>query len=644
MARQQPAARSFTYRPLLTLAALSLLLGAQCWRVMLSTLVWHYGSTLGLNQWLVLLFAYAPPVLALGAPLLARRLQPGQIIWVAGAGLILCRLIVQISTTTTVVFWAALLGTTCFLSLLLLLVGHARAGQTTGWPAFALGFVLGLALDTALRGLTGTLELSWMPGPWPLLLLVALLAAVAVELRRLTRQELVFSGAGFRASLPLAGLGLLLFLHWQLLQNQGWLATVAGWSPGAALTWITLGNAGALLLAALTLGHGHRSSRAGWTLLAGAVLTVGLALATVPGRAAAPGYMAALLAGGPLLAVLGGQEPVRPRSGRTVPGTLAVGGGLLLFSTLLLLYYFSLIVPLLPFSRLLLLPLAGAGLAICAVAAARRASPAAAPHLPSRAVMGTSLLFVLAPAALLLIGSLQRPVAAQGNGFPVRVMTYNIRAAYGMAGRQDVEAVARVVEEAGAGVIAVQELSRGWFVNGSADLLALLSRRLGMPYMVMGPATDPVAGNAILSRYPILDSGYGDLPLAGALVGRGYVWAELDLGSGATLSVVTTHLDADRSEIRLGQLEALLAAWPARPRTILLGDMNAEPRSREIEMVLKAGYADAAPGSGPAWTHPDHEQRIDWIFHSTDLVAGDVAVIESRASDHLPVVATIDRR
>jgi endonuclease/exonuclease/phosphatase family metal-dependent hydrolase len=337
---------------------------------------------------------------------------------------------------------------------------------------------------------------------------------------------------------------------------------------------------------------------------------------------------------------------VRSRQSGIVPGSLAVGSGLLLFSTLLLLYYFSLIVPLLPFSRLHLLPLAGAGLAICAVAAARRVSPAATPHLLSRPLMGMLLLFILAPAALSLIGSLQRQplLAAEGNGFPVRVMTYNIRAAYGMAGRQDVEAVARVVEEAGAGVVAVQELSRGWFVNGSADLLALLSRRLGMPYVVMGPATDPVGGNAILSRYPILDSGYGDLPLVGALVGRGYVWAELELGSGESVWVVTTHLDADRSEIRLGQLEALLAARPARPRTILLGDMNAEPGSREIEMILEAGYADAAPSSGPAWTHPDHEQRIDWIFHSTDLAAGDVAVIESRASDHLPVVATIDRR
>jgi endonuclease/exonuclease/phosphatase family metal-dependent hydrolase len=166
-----------------------------------------------------------------------------------------------------------------------------------------------------------------------------------------------------------------------------------------------------------------------------------------------------------------------------------------------------------------------------------------------------------------------------------------------------------------------------------------------MPYTVMGPATDPVSGNAILSRYPILDGGYGDLPLLNALVGRGYVWAHLDLGAGETLWVICTHLDSGDAEVRIGQVAALLERWPARPRTILLGDINAGPSSREIEMLLDAGYLDAWPetGHGPGSTYANRV-RIDWIFHSADLLAGEVAAMESQASDHLPVVATIDRR
>jgi endonuclease/exonuclease/phosphatase family metal-dependent hydrolase len=70
--------------------------------------------------------------------------------------------------------------------------------------------------------------------------------------------------------------------------------------------------------------------------------------------------------------------------------------------------------------------------------------------------------------------------------------------------------------------------------------------------------------------------------------------------------------------------------------------MNAEPGSPEIDMILAAGYVDAGPAPGIP-THPDHAGRIDWIFHAPDLRARAAAILPSRASDHLPVVATIDR-
>jgi endonuclease/exonuclease/phosphatase family metal-dependent hydrolase len=222
------------------------------------------------------------------------------------------------------------------------------------------------------------------------------------------------------------------------------------------------------------------------------------------------------------------------------------------------------------------------------------------------------------------------------HGYPVRVMTYNIRSAYGRAGRQDVEAIAGVIEGAGTEVVALQELPRSGLLSGSSDLLSLLAWRLDMPYTVMGAATDPVFGNAILSRYPILDGGWDDLPRLDSLVGRGYVWAEIDLGGGETLLVIGTHLGTERAELRMAQVGALLQAWPSRPRMALVGDMNAQPGSQEIEMILEAGFVDA-------WAETDQAERprIDWIFHTPDLMASNVMMPESTASDHLPVVATL---
>ena len=70
----------------LILTALTLLLGGQSIRVLLPTLVWHWGANLGMSQWLVVLCAYAPTIVALTAPLLARWLKPRGALWAAGAG------------------------------------------------------------------------------------------------------------------------------------------------------------------------------------------------------------------------------------------------------------------------------------------------------------------------------------------------------------------------------------------------------------------------------------------------------------------------------------------------------------------------------------------------------------------------------
>jgi len=221
----------------------------------------------------------------------------------------------------------------------------------------------------------------------------------------------------------------------------------------------------------------------------------------------------------------------------------------------------------------------------------------------------------------------------------VRVMTYNIHGGYGLNGRQGVEAIARVIEGAGTDVVVLQEIERGWLLEGSTDLLSLLSRRLRMPYTVIGTPTDPIAGNAILSRYPILASGQGNLPGLDTLVGRGYTWAQIHLGGGAPLRVIVTHLhhEPERSDVRVAQVDALLQAWGKEPYTILAGDMNATSASPEMHLLLNAGLLDS-------WAEVGHGDRppIDWIFHTPDLSAREIMRIESPASDHPAVVATIE--
>jgi endonuclease/exonuclease/phosphatase family metal-dependent hydrolase len=621
------------------LIALTLLLGAQSIRVLIPSLVLYLYSTLHVNVWVVVVAGYGTFALAFMTPLLVNWFTPRGALWVAGVGLMLCRVVEQISPVPALDLFAAIGGTVCFLWLLPLMFGWARADGDEGIQTFALGFLLGLNLDTTLRGMTGTLDLSWIPGLWPIVTMIMLVSVFGYLLWHLTQSEVILMDEGSWLSLVLIGPGLLLFFQALVFQNQGWVAHLTGWSSGTALTWIMLGNVGAFFAASYAWKNPWLRSTRCWLLVPGSALTVALIFAAVPGWMFAIGILVGLVSSGLLIAVILGENRESDSRAGIVRTSFGFGLGLLLFYILITLYYVSLLEPV-PIPRAALAPAAGIGLVLCALFAARQRP--LEPTLQTsnwKSLRWAGLLMIL-PISLLILESLSIPQPVSETGYPVRVMTYNIHGAYGLNGRQDVEAIARVIESAGTEVVVLQEIERGWLLEGSTDLLPLLARRLHMPYTIMGAATDPISGNAILSRYPILAAGNGNLPNLDTLVGRGYSWAQIDLGAGETLRVVTTHLhhEPEGSDVRIAQVDAFLRAWGMQPQTVLAGDMNAIIGSREIQMLLEAGFVDS-------WAEAGHGDRppIDWIFHTPDLIARDIVKIENRASDHPAVLATIER-
>jgi len=185
------------------LTAFTLLLGLQSIRVLIPALVLYLYSTLHVNIWIVVIAGYGSFALAFAAPLLVRWLTPRGTFWVAGMGLMLCRVVEQISTSPALDVGLAIGGTVCFLWLLPLLFAHVRAENDEGVQAFAIGFLLGLSLDTLVRGLTGTLDLSWIPGVWPILTMIALVSVFGYLLWRITQGEVTLSDEGSWRSLVL---------------------------------------------------------------------------------------------------------------------------------------------------------------------------------------------------------------------------------------------------------------------------------------------------------------------------------------------------------------------------------------------------------------------------------------------------------
>lgn len=538
-------------------------------------------------------------------------------------------------------FWAALSWRT-------------RAAGADGGAQAALALAAGLALDAAVTGAFGTWDVVWQRRPAA----VATGVALAVLLGALAGRDggiLAGRGGGILATahehgsrardgdtLPavpagggwaLAALGPLLFLHLLLFQNTARLAAVTGWGLPVALSWILASD-----LLAMAVGAWFRGPRVG---PAAAVLLVpAAAVAHGTGTAAALALTAGTVTSVVLMVAAVGAPAARP--GGSATRTAAWGLGMLGFAVPAFLYYVTYDIRA-PLENAVIPP---ALAALAAVLAGRQARALAA--LPELRAAPVRRLRVLLLVPLLLWAVQRPPVEVIGAGWPARVMSYNLHQGYGMTGAQDLEALARTIEAEDADVVALQEVSRGWVINGSTDLLAWLTRRLRMA-AAWAPAADTAWGNAVLSRRPILTSAVVPLPRGPAAMRRSVLEVQVEIGGRDRLLVLATHfhhVQAD-GELRRQQAAALVRLWNRRDRAVVLGDLNAAPDAPEIALLRTAGLRDAfeVAGAGDGHTFPAARpaRRIDYIWVSPDRSVELFRTAGGPASDHLAVAATLRR-
>lgn len=254
--------------------------------------------------------------------------------------------------------------------------------------------------------------------------------------------------------------------------------------------------------------------------------------------------------------------------------------------------------------------------------------------------------FRLLPLLALLLA---QTVAAAADQPVLRVMSYNIHHAEGLDGRVDVERIARVILDAKADLVGLQEVDRGVERTQRRDLPAELARLTGLQVRfernIIHQGGD--YGNAILSRFPIRSFRNFPLPQKGPGERRGLLEVVVDVG-GHEVVFLNTHLDhrADDGERLLGvdELRARVAAAGDRP-VIAVGDFNARPDSRPIR-ALSEFLTDAwsAVGQGPGFTIPVRKpsRRIDYVWITPrSLTPLRMEVLTTEASDHLPIIAEI---
>ena len=262
-----------------------------------------------------------------------------------------------------------------------------------------------------------------------------------------------------------------------------------------------------------------------------------------------------------------------------------------------------------------------------------------------------------------------------------RVVSWNLWWRFGDAPERRAAAIHAALAALDADVVCLQEV---YGDDTGADDAAALAAALGMALVRNEPVfyQGRSFGNAVLSRWPVLERGERRLPGPDGTPGhRRAVWAALDAPCGR-LPVVCTHLAFRFDESRVRQAQAadvaalaasLRGEEPANePPVVLCADLNAVPDSDEVRqltgrsapavpgLVFNDCWPQVRPGPGHTWVHRNPyladaswpERRLDYVLVSWPrakgvgkpvqaFLVGDGPVDGVWPSDHLGVAVDL---
>lgn len=624
------------------LTTLAVVFGLQELRVLFVGFVGYLRDSVGMGSLSLAPVAIGIFALSFLAGILNRFAGTRNALWITIGGLAVLRVAEQFAQSAPLDLYLSAGAVALFLMYVPLAVGLARARSGDAPAHLGLAFLLGIGVDNALHIAGQTVDLSWQTGAVPVLIVILGAVALLLTLRNEDNGKLEARDGNWRANLALLALGPWLFLHLQVFENTAFFSTMSGLNIPAAGALLLAGNIVGLYLSAQAI-----KPQRSWVnvVLVGAIsLGAWWLLFNWDG----PnlfwlffGQVFSLTLG--MFIFLFAAKVAGKRG--LLSSTVMNGIGHIFLVLFLFIYYASFDIDF-GFRSWVLPPVAlGMATLLVAIAATAKGDQK---KLPARhyTPVWTSILLLLAPLLLLPGWKTLSAQAAAPDTTSVRVMDYNLHDAVNTDGRVDPEALARVIEDSGADIVGLQEVSRGWLIWGGMDMLHWLSQRLDMPYM-WGPTADAQWGNAILSRYPIVGYGTFDLPPEDVLLLRGFIAVQVDI-DGELLTVVDTHFSEreGQDEIRATQAATILQVWDNSGSTVVMGDLNSLPDSEAVANMLNAGFIDVSReiGEQPTYTYysanPDHQ--IDYIFVTPDLGYSDFVIPRTTASDHLPLVVTVE--
>lgn len=254
---------------------------------------------------------------------------------------------------------------------------------------------------------------------------------------------------------------------------------------------------------------------------------------------------------------------------------------------------------------------------------------------------------------LIFISSFALPKASEAahSGPPatvIRVLSYNLHHGEGVDGKVDLKRIARIITDAHADIVALQEVDQKTQRTGGVDQAAELARLTGL-HFAYGKAMayqGGAYGQALLSRWPLTEFVVHPLPNPTQVEPRIAISAQVRPPGQLGFRFVGTHLDANRDDTARWQQTARLIELFGTDKTptILVGDFNARPETRILQTLLQP-FTDASARQ-PAPTSPaeNPKARIDFVLlrpATTWRVLSSTVILEAVASDHRPLLVEL---
>lgn len=238
----------------------------------------------------------------------------------------------------------------------------------------------------------------------------------------------------------------------------------------------------------------------------------------------------------------------------------------------------------------------------------------------------------------------------------IKVLTFNIYhgEAHYERGTSNLQKIAAVINEHQPDFVAMQEVDSmtnrtAKFNNGKPiDIvkeLAALTKMHG--YFAKAIDYDNGGyGEGVLTKKPAIVTRYS-LPIPNGGEGRAMLQVQQKMSNGKTVVFAGNHLCHQFDVNRIAQIKAVdsISKKLSYP-VILAGDWNFVPDSKEYEIITK-NFKDAAVVNGntvATFPYTDAKKRLDMVFVSKNAnwKVKDVQVIKNDASDHMPVLVTLE--